>query len=419
LQIKVTKSKLQGQILIPASKSHTIRAFVIAGLANGKSLLKNPLISSDTLSCIEAIQLLGADVKSGNDYLVAGFGTDIKIPKHHIDIGNSGTSLRLLTSVAGMAKKPIAFDGDESIRKRPMGPLFSALKDLGATIESANGKAPFSIRGPIKGGRTEVEGISSQYLSSLLLTCPLLEGDSEITVRNLHEKPYVQITLDWLDSQHIEYETNDMQVFKIKGGQMYAPFEKLIPSDFSSATFAICAAAITNSAIDIVGLDFDDAQGDKEVFHIMRDMGVEWDYIEDGVRIKQSNLKGMEIDMNSIPDALPAMAVTACFARGETRLVNVKQARFKECDRIQAIATELRKMGADIEELEDGLVIKQSKLKGAKVHGYHDHRMVMALTLAGMAVEGETFIDTAESTKVTYPTFINDYQHIHAHIEQI
>ncbi len=418
MQLVVNKSNLSGDILVPASKSHTIRALVISGLANGTSVLKNPLFSSDTESCIAGIRAMGAHVEQGDGYLeVTGFGKMPAIPSEPIDMGNSGTSLRMLTGVASLAGQPVLFDGDESLRTRPMHPLFSALEKLGVKVESANGKCPFTIQGPINGGKTEVNGMSSQYVSSLLITCPLIDQDTEIIVHKLMEKPYVEITLDWLKSQSIQLEQKGLEFFKIKGGQSYKPFNGYIPSDFSTATFALCAAAITRSEIKIKGLNFTDPQGDKEVFQHLEKMGVQLQHVEDGVVVCGNELAGIDIDMNNIPDALPALAVTGCYANGTTRLLNVAQARYKECDRIKAMTTELKKMGADITELEDGMIINHSHLKGTLVHGYHDHRMVMALALAGMGAEGETIIDTAESFKITYPGFLEDFKQMNANIE--
>ena len=218
-----------------------------------------------------------------------------------------------------------------------------------------------------------------------------------------------------------EYDLNnrDLEWFRIYGKQQYSAFERYIPADFSSATFPLCAAAITGSELLIKGLDFTDHQGDKAVFTYFEKMGVRIRHTDDGVRVKGEKLEGIDIDMNATPDALPAMAVAGCFAHGTTRLLNVPQARLKECDRIAAMATELSKMGARVEELPDGLVIHQSQLKGTEVHGYDDHRMVMALSIAGLAAEGETIVDTAESASVTFPTFIEDMKMLGARFEML
>lgn len=408
-------STLVGEINIPGSKSHTIRAIAIATMAKGTSVLTEALDSADTRSAIHAASSLGATVKtSGNTIEITGIG-NAEIPDNvSIDVANSGTTLRIFSALAALFNKPVTFDGDHSIRTRIMPPLFSALKNLGASIESNNEKCPFTVTGPIKGGKTSVDGISSQFLTAVLFSTPLSQGDSEIVVENLHEKPYVNITLDWLNKQNIKYQHKGLDWFRVSGGQSYRAFNERIAADFSSATFAVCAAAITKSELLIKGLDFNDHQGDKQVFEYLAKMGLHIEYLPDGVRVIGAELTGTELDLNDTPDALPAIAATACFAKGTTRLVNVKQARLKECDRIAAMANELTKMGAKVEELPDGLIIHGGSLTGTEVHGYHDHRMVMALAIAGMGAKGITAIDTAEAIGVTYPGFVDDYRKLGA-----
>ncbi len=413
-------SRLSGTIEIPGSKSHTIRAVAIATMAEGVSVLHSPLMSDDTYSAMKAAEAFGAKVKHLDDKLfIEGIGHHEIPDKLFIDVGNSGTTLRIFTALAAIYGKTITFDGDHSVRQRLMTPLFNALRKMGAQIESTNDKCPFTLRGPIRGGKTNVDGISSQFLTALLFATPLIEGDSEITVDNLHEKPYVQITLDWLNKQKIHYQNKGLDWFAVKGGQRYQAFESRIAADFSSATFAVCAAAITRSEILIRGLDFNDYQGDKAIFSFLEQMGMKVDHTSEGVIVKCTHLKGAKLDLNDTPDALPALAAAACFAEGETILGNVKQARIKECDRIAGIATELAKMGANIRELPDGLVIVGAPLKGAEVHGYHDHRMVMALALAGMGASGITRIDTPEAISVTYPSFIADFKQLGGNLQLV
>ncbi len=419
MKLKSVISRLAGEILIPASKSHTIRAVAIAGMAEGKSVLRNPLISSDTISCIDGIREFGATVDQNINLIITGTRGLVKPDCNKIDVGNSGTTLRILTALAALASHPVTFDGDESIRKRPMIHLLSALDKLGAVVDSTGGKCPIRIKGPLKGGRTSVNGISSQFVTALLIACPLAKNNSEIYVENLHERPYLEMTMDWLRKQSIQFENRGLDWFKIYGGQKYKAFDLPIPADFSSATFSLCAAAITGSEILIKGLDFSDHQGDKEVFKFIEKMGAQIKHTSKGILVRGNKLKGIEIDMNATPDALPALAVAGCFAEGKTSLLNVAQARLKECDRISCMTTELRKMKAEVEELEDGLIIRQSKLAGTNVCGYNDHRMVMALTIAGMASEGETVVDSAESVNITYPSFIEDMKKIGANIELI
>lgn len=420
MKIKSVSSVLSGGIHIPASKSHTIRAVAFAAIAEGTSTLRNPLMSEDAKSAILGAKEMGASVRLGKEWIIKGNGGKLRGSCRNIQVGNSGTSLRILTGLCALGDQPVTFDGDKSIRRRPMMPLLTALENLGATIlETTGGKCPFTIRGPITGGKTTINGVSSQFLTSLLIAAPLATGDTEILVENLNEKPYVEITLDWLRRLGIRFEQQGLEWFRIKGKQQYHSFERSVPADFSSATFPLCAAAITGSELLIKGLDFTDHQGDKAVFNYFEKMGVQIRHADEGVWVKGAGLKGIDIDMNATPDALPAMAVAGCFATGTTRLLNVPQARLKECDRIAAMATELAKMGANIEEIEDGLIIHQSHLKGTSVHGYDDHRLVMALSIAGLASEGETVVDTAESAAVTFPTFIEDMKMLGAGFEML
>jgi len=423
MKIFVTKSKLQGQVSIPGSKSHTIRSFVFALLAKGKSQIERALLSEDTLSCLKGCENLGAQVfhEDNGSIIIHGNGSDIVPVVKMIDVGNSGTSLRLLTGVASLSSSLVSFDGDDSVRKRPMKPLLDALYNLGASISSKNnkGRCPISIKGPVKGGRTQISGITSQFLSSLLIVTPLAKDDSVIFVKNLHEKSYVGITLSWLDRLGIEYENSNMEKFIIPGRQEYKPFKIQIPADFSTACFPLGAALVTGSRIEVEGLDFKDPQGDKMIFELASSMGASINTARYKTVIDAENreLEGVNVDLNDAPDALPVLAVIACFLKSKTIIRNVAQARIKECDRIAAMVQELRKMGAFIDELNDGMIIYPSKLKATSLKGYHDHRIVMALTLAGMGCDGETIIDSAESIKVTYPDFVKDMQSLGCNIE--
>lgn len=412
MKLIVKKSQLQGTVAIPASKSHTIRAVAIASLASGKSFIRNPLISNDTYSSVDCYRMLGAKIDTSSDdvWTVAGNGGKISVPDKIIDVGNSGTTLRLASGSAALAPAGSSthITGDEQIQTRPIAPLLKSLTELGAKCRSIkdNGKAPVEIGGGLVGGTTSIECFTSQYLSSLLLCTPLVPKDTVIDVTLLNEPDYVKMTCDWLDKQGIHYTNETMRRFTIKGGQTYKPFNMPIPADFSSATFFMCAAAILNGDVTLTGLDFSDSQPDKAVAEYLSAMGAQVKISGSSVRVKGGELKGIEIDMNKTPDAVPAMAVTAAFADGETRLVNVPQARSKETDRIACMAKELKKMGVDITELPDGLVIRKSKLHATEVCGHGDHRIVMAMSLAGMAVDGQTIITTAEAMRVTFPTFV-------------
>lgn len=410
------KSRLSGSVRIPGSKSHSIRAVAIASLANGTSRIHNPMLSEDTASAVKCYQLLGADCNTQNSacWTITGTGGNITAPNQPIDVGNSGTTLRLAAGSAALASPAdtIILTGDRQIQSRPIQPLLESLTELGARAQSirGNGCAPIQVTGTLKGGQTTIDCFTSQYLSSLLMACPLADGPSTINITHLNEADYVQITCDWLDQQGIQYENRGWKQFIVPGGQAYTAFDRSIPADFSSATFFLCAAAVLGDDIFIEGLDFTDSQPDKAVVDYLKAMGAAVETAPEGIRIAKADLHGIEIDMNRTPDALPAMAVTAAFASGTTRLVNVPQARRKETDRIACMAAELAKLGAQVEELPDGLVIhgrNGDNLTACNVSGHGDHRIVMALSIAGMALPQATRIDTAEAMKVTFPEYVS------------
>ncbi|WP_455381539.1 3-phosphoshikimate 1-carboxyvinyltransferase [Salinispira pacifica] len=415
MQERVDRARVAGRVRIPASKSHTIRALIFATLADGRSRIQNPLDSNDTRSCVNACKLLGGKIVSApGEFIVDGTGGTLSVPEDIIDVGNSGTTMYLCAGAAGLAPGWSLFTGDAQIRRRSIQHLLNSLSDLGAESFTSrdNGCAPFAIRGPLRGGRTSLESHTSQWLSSLLISLPLVAADSQIEVPILNERPYVRMTMSWMNELGVQYEAEEMRRFRIPGGQHYSGFTRQVPADFSSATFFLCAAAITHSTLTLDGLDMNDTQGDKGIVDILREMGC--DIVVDGtsITISGKELTGGEFDLNSMPDALPALAATACFGNRETRLVNVPQARAKETDRIHVMAEELRKMGATIDESSDGMTIYPSKLKGDFVNGNSDHRIVMALAIAGLGASGTTIIDTAETAAVTFPTFFDDLRSI-------
>ena len=407
--LSVEKSELSGSVRIPASKSHTVRAVAVASLAEGTSRIQNPLISSDTRSAADVYRGLGAQIEIGSDWVVRGVCGRPSVPDDVLSVGNSGTTLYMAMGSAALAGGTSIFTGDEQIRSRPAGPLITAIEELGAEAFSTrgNGAPPLLIKGPAKGGRIILDGSkTSQYLSSLLINCPLLEQDTEIEVIRAVETPYIEMTLSWLKSEGIMYKREGFDWFSIPGGQSYPAFSKSIPGDFSSATFFLCAAAVSGSTLTLLGLDMKDSQGDKAVVEMLGAMGAQIEEIPEGIRITGRALCGGDFDLSATPDALPAMAVAACFAEGRTRLGNVAQARLKETDRISVMRQELSKMGAQIEETPDGLVIEGGPLRAARVSGHGDHRIVMALAVAGLMCKGRTKIDTAEAAGITFPNFV-------------
>ena len=404
--------KLSGKIIIPSSKSQTIRALLISVFSRGVSYIKHPLISDDTESCINAVKAMGADVNilENGDITVDATYAFSDMDELSIDAGNSGTTEYLSLPMLSSLGIQVNIDGDEMLRKRPLKPLLDALESLGAETESTEGFPPASIRGPLDGGECTIECKTSQYLSGLLLGAPLAIGDSHIKCSVLFEKPYVKMTLKWLDDQGIKYRiSDDLEEVWVKGGQSYKPLDTYIEGDFSSASFFFVAAAIHGTEVTVEGLDKNSTQGDKEILNILEKMGcsIKWNGV--AVTVKgPEKLKGGVFDLNAIPDTLPALSVAAAFAEGDTILGNVEQARIKETDRIKVMRENLNELGVEADERRDALIIHgNGSVKGGKAKGYGDHRVIMALAILGTRTEEETEIDDVSAASVTFPTFFD------------
>lgn len=422
MNLIVEKSRLAGSIAVPGSKSHTIRAAAFALMADGVSKIRFPLISQDTLSAAGAVRSFGGILDRGDDscWSIRGTGGDLKNPGCTVDMANSGTSIKIFAGLAALCSFPVTFDGDESLRSRPMAHLLSALSGLSVKTASNNGKCPFTVQGPVRGNHTVVNSESSQYVTALLMSLPFSDENVSLDVVNLNERPYIEITLGWMDSLGLKYSgRDDFSHFEIPGKQKIAPFDMTIPADFSTAAFPLVAAGVTQSELTILNLDFNDRQGDKAVFGHLEKMGME---VVRGDKITvvrpHGRLKGVDLDLNATPDALPAIAVAAASAEGVTNIRNVAQARIKETDRIACMTAELRKMGIQVEEHPDGMTIRGGVLRGAEVESYKDHRIAMALAAAGLAAEGKTVIRDAECAGVTYPGFFSDFKRLGASFRQ-
>lgn len=428
LFVRKTNS-LSGLAIPPSSKSHSIRALIFALLAKGDSVLTNLLDCSDTQDAMRICTQLGADLSVEENTVYAnscGYPLQEKIQTIHS--GNSGISTHFVMPLLGLRKEsetPIILDCGEQMRARPIVPLVNALRALGLCIDYLHqeGQLPISVCGQLIGGITEVEGVTSQYLSALLVSLPCAPLDSEVTVRNLHERPYVEMTLDWLQKLGISYQhetIGNRDIVHIPGGQSYSAFNTTIASDFSSASYLITAAVLCQGRVELRGLDMQDPQGDKRLVYLLQEMGAAIEISAEGLIIEGGHpLRGLKIDADDIPDLLPALAVIGTYASGKTELINVRQARIKETDRIHSMSEGLSRMSAKVDVYEDGMTIYPSALQGATVKGYNDHRTVMALAVAGLRAEGQTEIDDADAVNKTFPNFVSLMQSLGAEMETI
>ncbi|MFQ6088707.1 MAG: 3-phosphoshikimate 1-carboxyvinyltransferase [Candidatus Methanofastidiosia archaeon] len=412
MNIRIKGGIFGGEIEAPPSKSYTHRATVMSFLAKGESTILNPLISLDTSKTFEGVKALGAKINK-NKIL----GGNFKTPENILDCGGSGTTLRLLTGVSCFLDGIVVFTGNKSLRKRPMKDLLETLKSLKARIWSREGFLPIATRGGLEGGKVTLDcKKSSQFLSSLLISLPLAKRDSEVKVKNLKSKPYVEITEEMLKKFGIEVERRN-DVYKIPANQSYKPQRYKIMGDFSQAAFFMVAAAIANKKITVKNLNFKTKQGDKKIVDILKRMGADVLVSKKAITVWGGDLKGEKIDCSSIPDLFPILCILGAFAKGKTLLYNAHHLHYKESDRIKNMASELRKLGIKTEERHDGLMVYQGDLKRNIVLNSHDdHRICMALSVAALKSENIT-IKNVDCVSESYPNFFDDLKRIGVVIE--
>jgi 3-phosphoshikimate 1-carboxyvinyltransferase len=419
--VRINPGKLQGEIAIPTSKSHTIRALLFALMAKGKSRIHHPLPSPDTFAMLDAIRYLGAKVDmEGEALIIEGVAGKIKPAEDIIQCGNSGQVLRFIGALAALSPSYTVLTGDMSIRhNRPVLPLLEGLTQLGAMAVSTrlDGYAPIIVKGQTKGGKATLSGEDSQPVSGLLILGAFVPVELHVTKPG--EKPWIDLTLSWFDRLGIPCENKNYEHYKMKGKSQIKEFEYTVPGDFSSAAFPIAAALVTHSEVILHNIDMKDVQGDKAIIPALESMGAQFEIHGSKLQVKKTQtLKGARIDVNNFIDALPILAVIGCFATGKTEIINAAIARKKESDRIHCIATELKKMGADIEEKPDGLIIRPARLHGAHdLQSHHDHRIAMALAIAALGAHGDSIIHDVDCIGKSYPTFFQDLFHLGAALE--
>ncbi|MFA5250731.1 MAG: 3-phosphoshikimate 1-carboxyvinyltransferase [Parachlamydiales bacterium] len=414
-----------GKLTIPPSKSQTMRAFIFALLAEGESTIFNPLISPDTLAMLEAIESLGAKrmFQSPQKITLLGTGGQLKAPTKTIDAHNSGLILRLIGALLGYLKTPAVITGDLSIQKnRSVAPLISGLKQLGAQVTGLgkDPRPPLLIQGPIHPGKMSIFGEDSQPVSAFLIALAFLNGPSEILVKKPKEKPWIDLTLSWLDFFQIPYERKGYAYYKLFGGGKIRGFEYRVPADFSSLSYPAALALLTGGHLLIEGLSFQDRQGDKLFLHLLQKMGADLLLNEEKGALEirpTSRLKALEIDAGDLIDAVPLLALIATFAKGTTCIYNAQNARIKESDRLKTITLELRKMGARIEEKQGSLVIFSSPLHEARLFSHLDHRIALSLIVAGLSVKGVSVLENAECLKKSYPNFLEELKNHNQNIK--
>jgi 3-phosphoshikimate 1-carboxyvinyltransferase len=381
-------------VAIPGSKSYTHRALIVSALADGESILIKALQSEDTEYTIQGLEKLGVQVFWKGDLLhVRGKGAKLRTGEERIFVGNSGTSMRFLTALAALKDGRTLLDGSKRLRNRPIGDLLDGLRALGIKgySKEGNGCPPVVIESQgLKGGATEIRGEeSSQFLSALLMVAPYASRDVKVEVMgNLASKPYVDITRHVMSAFGVEVQAEGYHSFFVRSGQRYLPQVYRIEGDASHASYFFSAAAIILGKVRVENFYPTSIQGDTGFLNILEKMGCNVIRGDSWAEVQGGELRGIEVDMNGMPDLVPTLAVTAAFAHGKTIIQNIGHLRLKESDRIKALAGEMVKMGIQVEEGEDYLKIEGGKPHGAKIETYNDHRLAMSFAITGLAVPG-------------------------------
>jgi 3-phosphoshikimate 1-carboxyvinyltransferase len=397
-------------ITLPGSKSFSHRALIAAGLAAGRSTLKNLLRSEDTVYTAQALGQLGCRIDwKGTECQVEGTGGNLQVPDGPIYLGDSGTSMRFLSAVAALGHGRYVLTGSKRLCQRPIQDLLDALSSLGvaAVSESHNGCPPVLVQARgLAGGPTKVSGtVSSQFLSAILLISPFAARDVEIeVVGDLVSRPYVDITLTVMEEFGLAYYRQGYTYFTVPAGQRYQARDYEVEGDASSASYFLGAAAITGGCVTLTNLNPGSCQGDSGFIKVLEQMGCLVELSPAGVLLQGRPLRATNIDMAHMPDLVPTLAVVAAFAPGETVITGVAHLRHKESDRLAAVAAELSKMGIVVQETKDGLIIQGGSPHGAVIETYNDHRIAMSFALAGLKIPG-MIITNPDCVAKSFPEF--------------
>ena len=422
MNCKVEKSKIKGEINCPSNKSYTHRGIFLASLAGNNSKVENALLSADTKATIEACEKFGAVIELNDSDIIVKKSIKIGTNVPEINTENSGTTIRIAVGIASLFSEEITLTGDASLQKRPMQPLLDALSSIGAKCSSTNGNPPIKIKGSIIGGDIRIPGnLSSQFISSLLISAPLTKNGINLTIEgDLVSKPYLDATIATMKKFGVSVKTLiPYKKYNITP-QIYKNTIFSVPIDFSSLALLLSFTVLNGEDVVIKGSMGNLPQGDKAFIDFLEQLGVSVTINDNEIKIKSpEKLKGGKFDLRNSPDLLPPLAILSLISSKPIEIVNVKHARLKETDRIAILARELPKIGIKVDEKEDGLILESSdSLTGAKLDSENDHRLFMAFCIAGTYI-GNCIVTDSKSVEVSYPNFIEEMNRLGAKIERI
>lgn len=414
IEIK-TQKIYDSDVIVPGSKSYTHRILIAAALSDGICTIANGLKSEDTLLTLAALKQMGIAIDVLEDrFVVYGDKGRLKPCHDPVYLGNSGTSMRLLTAVASLGQGRYTLSGIKRMEVRPIQDLLDGLVQLGVTAYSINntGCPPVEVRGGnVRGGSVELKcGVSSQFLSALLLIAPYTQNGVEINIiEGPVSKPYVDMTIDVMEELGVEVDRKGYERFSVAGGRLYRAGSYTVEPDCSQAGYFWAAGAITGSKIKVKGTTYKTRQGDVRLTRLLENMGCEISHETDGISVAGGSLAAITADMSDMPDMVPTLAVIASFADGTTVIENVGHLRAKESDRLGSVVNELSKMGIKASCSDTGMIIKGGDPKGAEIDTYGDHRMAMSFALAGLRVPGVIIRDETCVNK-SFPNFWNVFE---------
>ncbi len=422
MNCKVEKSKIKGEINCPSNKSYTHRGIFLASLAGNNSKVENVLLSADTKATIEACKKFGAVIEVNDSDIIVKKSIKIGTNVPEINTENSGTTIRIAVGIASLFSEEITLTGDASLQKRPMQPLLDALSSIGAKCSSTNGNPPIKIKGSIIGGDIRIPGnLSSQFISSLLISAPLTKNGINLTIEgDLVSKPYLDATIATMRKFGVSVKTLiPYKKYNITP-QIYKNTIFSVPIDFSSLALLLSFTVLNGEDVVIKGSMGNLPQGDEAFIEFLEQLGVSVTINDNEIKIKSpEKLKGGKFDLRNSPDLLPPLAILSLISSKPIEIVNVKHARLKETDRIAILARELPKIGIKVDEKEDGLILESSdSLTGAKLDSENDHRLFMAFCIAGTYI-GNCIVTDSKSVEVSYPNFIEEMNRLGAKIERI